>query len=201
MEEDRRQALAARGASRLLLVDADTAAPEAADCLEDWIRLPASQDDIDARCRAIATRSMVHNSETPALDPDGVLRVGAGWVSLPPLEARLMSALLDRFGAVVSRDNLSRTGWPTGAPGRNALDVHMLRSEPFVRVATYWKPANCKWFSRPDGPPLLQLPLPRRHRRDSDLSMPVAWLAPSRRRVRNEWARQSEGSHRRYRRR
>ena len=104
IEEDRRQALAARGASRLLLVDADTAAPEAADCLEDWIRLPASQDDIDARCR-----------------------VGAGWVSLPPLEARLMSALLDRFGAVVSRDNLSRTGWPTGAPGRNALDVHMLR--------------------------------------------------------------------------
>ena len=127
MEEDRRQALAARGASRLLLVDADTHAPEAADCLEDWIRLPASQDDIDARCRAIATRSMVHNSETPALDPDGVLRIGAGWVSLPPLEARLMSALLDRFGAVVSRDNLSRTGWPTGAPGRNALDVHMLR--------------------------------------------------------------------------
>ena len=35
--------------------------------------------------------------------------------------------LLDRFGAVVSRDNLSRTGWPMGAPGRNALDVHMLR--------------------------------------------------------------------------
>ena len=127
LEEDRRQALAARGASRLLLVDADTQAPEAADCLEDWIRLPASQDDIDARCRAIATRSRVHNYETPVLDPDGVLRVGACWVSLPPLEARLMSALLDRSGAVVSRDNLSRNGWPTSAPGRNALDVHMLR--------------------------------------------------------------------------
>lgn len=127
LEEDRRHALAARGASRLLLVDAETPAPEAADCLEDWIRLPASQDDIDARCRAIAARAMLHSSETPGLDPDGVLRVGAGWVSLPPLEARLMSALLDRFGAVVSRDNLSRSGWPTGAPGRNALDVHMLR--------------------------------------------------------------------------
>jgi len=127
LEEDRRCALSARGTSRLLLVDADTAAPEAIDCLEDWIRLPASQDDIDARCRALATRSMVHNSEAPGLDPDGVLRMGTGWVSLPPLEARLMTALLDRFGAVVSRDNLSRTGWPMGAPGRNALDVHMLR--------------------------------------------------------------------------
>jgi hypothetical protein len=127
LEEDRRLALVARGALRLLLVDADMPAPEAADCLEDWIRLPASQDDVDARCRGLASRSMAHSSEAPELDPDGVLRVGAGWVSLPPLEARLMSALLDRFGAVVSRDNLSRTGWPTGAPGRNALDVHMLR--------------------------------------------------------------------------
>lgn len=53
--------------------------------------------------------------------------MGLGWVSVPPLEARLLSTLLDRFGAVVSRDNLSRSGWPTGAPGRNALDVHMLR--------------------------------------------------------------------------
>lgn len=127
VEEERRQALGARGVSRLLLVDPDAPAPEAGDCLEDWIRLPASQDDIDARCRGLALRSMTHSSQTPALDLDGVLRVGAHWVSLPPLEARLMAALLDRFGAVVSRDNLSRSGWPTGAPGRNALDVHMLR--------------------------------------------------------------------------
>lgn len=127
LEEDRRRALLARGAPRLLLVDAETVAPEVTDCLEDWVRLPADQDDIDARCRALATRAIAHGPATPALDPDGVLRVGPGWVSLPPLEARLMAALLDRFGAVVSRDNLARSGWPTGAPGRNALDVHMLR--------------------------------------------------------------------------
>ena len=35
--------------------------------------------------------------------------------------------LLDRMGAVVSRDALARAGWPDGAPGRNALDVHVLR--------------------------------------------------------------------------
>lgn len=127
LEEDRRRALLARGAPRLLLVDAETVAPEVTDCLEDWVRLPADQDDIDVRCRALATRAIAHGPATPALDPDGVLRVGPGWVSLPPLEARLMAALLDRFGAVVSRENLARSGWPTGAPGRNALDVHMLR--------------------------------------------------------------------------
>jgi DNA-binding response OmpR family regulator len=38
-----------------------------------------------------------------------------------------MASLLDRFGAVVSREQLAKTGWPRGAPGRNALDVHMLR--------------------------------------------------------------------------
>jgi DNA-binding response OmpR family regulator len=63
----------------------------------------------------------------PMLDDDGVLRVGDRWVSLPPVEARLTDALLDRFGAVVSRDALGRAGWPAGSPGRNALDVHMLR--------------------------------------------------------------------------
>src|SRR3546814_16916601 len=48
-------------------------------------------------------------------------------VSLPPVEARLTAALLDRYGAVVSRDALARAGWPNGSPGRNALDVHVLR--------------------------------------------------------------------------
>jgi DNA-binding response OmpR family regulator len=56
-----------------------------------------------------------------------VLRLGGSWVSLPPVEARLMQALIDRYGAVVSRDQLARSGWPKGAPGRNALDVHVLR--------------------------------------------------------------------------
>ena len=56
-----------------------------------------------------------------------MLRLGDRWVSLPPVEARLTAALLERFGAVVSRDALARSGWPGGSPGRNALDVHVLR--------------------------------------------------------------------------
>ena len=46
---------------------------------------------------------------------------------LPPVEARLTRLLLDRLGAVVSREALAKAGWPDGAPGRNALDVHVLR--------------------------------------------------------------------------
>ena len=56
-----------------------------------------------------------------------MLRFDGAWVPLPPVEARLTEALLQRFGAVVSREALARAGWPDGAPGRNALDVHVLR--------------------------------------------------------------------------
>ena len=63
----------------------------------------------------------------PEIDEDGVLRVGGEWVSLPPVDHRLATALVERFGAVVSREALARAGWPGGAPARNALDVHVLR--------------------------------------------------------------------------
>jgi lactoylglutathione lyase len=119
--------LAAQGVPRLIMIDGDEAPPALIDCAEDWVRLPASQTDIDARCAAILARCSGHGAERPVLDVDGVLRCGTEWVSLPPVEARLLEALLDRFGAVVSRDALSRSGWPAGAPGRNALDVHVLR--------------------------------------------------------------------------
>lgn len=97
------------------------------DDLEDWIRLPAGEVDIQARVEGLRRRVVARVRPVPALDDDGVLRLADHWVSLPPVEARLTAALLDRYGAVVSRDALGRAGWPAGAPGRNALDVHMLR--------------------------------------------------------------------------
>jgi DNA-binding response OmpR family regulator len=82
---------------------------------------------VRTRTEGLTVRGSVHNELVPELDDHGVLRFGADWVPLPPVEARLISALLERIGAVVSRESLSRAGWPTGAPGRNALDVHVLR--------------------------------------------------------------------------
>ncbi len=112
---------------RLLLVEGDTVAPTAADCLEDWIRVPADEVDVRSRIDGLTHRHNAHRNDLPNLDRDGVLRFGGAWVPLPPVEARLMGALVGRFGAVVSRDQLARAGWPEGAPGRNALDVHVLR--------------------------------------------------------------------------
>jgi two-component system OmpR family response regulator len=112
---------------RLLLVE-DGRLPAVDDCLEDWIRVPADEAELAQRVATLRARANVHGVDgDPALDEDGVLRLGPLWVSLPPVEARLTAALLERVGAVVSREALARAGWPAGAPGRNALDVHVLR--------------------------------------------------------------------------
>jgi two-component system, OmpR family, response regulator len=125
-EQDRREELRRAGQPRLLLVERG-APPIPTDELEDWIRLPADDLDLRVRVEALRRRTGADAASVPLLDDDGVLRLGDRWVSLPPVEARLTAALLERFGAVVSREALARSGWPGGSPGRNALDVHVLR--------------------------------------------------------------------------
>jgi DNA-binding response OmpR family regulator len=126
-EQARRDELRREGRARLLLLEDGAAPPHAIDDLEDWIRVPAGDLDLQARVDLLRRRVEARVDPAPVLDDDGVLRLGDRWVSLPPVEARLTAALLDRYGAVVSRDALARAGWPDGAPGRNALDVHVLR--------------------------------------------------------------------------
>jgi hypothetical protein len=128
LDAPRREELAAAGVPRLLLIEADAAPPPPDDCLEDWLRVPASDDDVQAKIAALTRRAVSHAATgAPELDEYGMLRFAGRWVSLPPVEARLTEALVQRMGAVVSRESLARAGWPDGAPGRNALDVHVLR--------------------------------------------------------------------------
>jgi hypothetical protein len=139
-ERSERDRLSALGRPRLLLVAPDVPAPAVEDPLEDWVRVPTADPDVRARIETLRRRAASTGgpvSEEPSLDDDGVLRWHGRWVSLPPVEARLTRALLDRFGAVVGREALARAGWPEGAPGRNALDVHMLRLRR--RIATLAK--------------------------------------------------------------
>jgi DNA-binding response OmpR family regulator len=126
-EQERLEQLRSEGRPRLLLVDEGVAPPLVIDCLEDWTRTPADDLDVRARVSVLELRSVQREPDQPLLDDDGVLHHSGSWVALPPVEARLMAALLERIGTVVSRDALARAGWPSGAPGRNALDVHVLR--------------------------------------------------------------------------
>ena len=125
-DQVRRAELHEVGCPRLLLIE-EGPPPLPVDDLEDWIRMPAGEADLRARVDGLRQRASERVRPMPELDDDGVLRLDGRWVSLPPVEARLATVLLGRFGAVVSRDALAHAGWPEGAPGRNALDVHMLR--------------------------------------------------------------------------
>ncbi|MFM7223934.1 MAG: winged helix-turn-helix domain-containing protein [Actinomycetota bacterium] len=114
------------GIPRLLVVDVAAEPPIAGDCLEDWVVQGASEREIDTRRRALVQRARLH-AVSPHIDGDGLLHFRDRWVSLSPVEQSIATALLDRFGAVVARDELAERAWPSGAPTRNALDVHVLR--------------------------------------------------------------------------
>ena len=126
-EEERLDRLRSERRPRLLLVESGAAPPLPADELEDWIRVPAQEVDMMARLAGLERRHRELGSVRPEVGDDGVLRMGGTWVSLPPVDHRLATALVERFGAVVSREALAKAGWPDGTPARNALDVHVLR--------------------------------------------------------------------------
>lgn len=125
-EEARRAQLGAAGVPRLLLLDGALGPPESVDPLEDWIRIPAAEGDVDARVATLVARAG-RALAAPTVDDDGLFHHRGRWVTLSPVERALAAALVDRFGSVVGRDVLVRRAWPGGSPTRNALDVHVLR--------------------------------------------------------------------------
>lgn len=124
---DRRERLRSLRQPRILLIEGDVPAPLTPDPLEDWVRLPVERADLNTRMQALAIAAEHRGDDAPTIDEWGVLRFCGRQATLPPLEARLARPLVQQFRSVISRDELSRVGWPEGAPGRNALDVHILR--------------------------------------------------------------------------
>ena len=125
-EQDRLLSLRSASAPRLLFVEPGDEPPQSSDCLEDWVRVPVDERELRARVDALIARASHHNLR-PEMEGDGILRFRGRWVDLPPVEHSLVAALVERFGAVVGRDALTRRAWPTERPTRNALDVHMSR--------------------------------------------------------------------------
>jgi two-component system, OmpR family, response regulator len=124
-EADRLERLRARREPRLVVVEAGPP-PVTEDWLEDWLRTPVDEEEVRIRLETLRARAR-HQSDELVLE-DGVLRIGRHVVVLPPIQARLASALLERRNAVVSRDTLLRRGWPDEKPkDRNVLDVHLAR--------------------------------------------------------------------------
>ncbi len=131
-EEERRASLLDCGTPRLLLVGRTALPPVSSDPREDWVRMPSSDRDIQARVAGLTLRCREQDSgptpgPTLSLDNDGILSNGRNWVALPPIEAALVGALLDSSGSVVSRATLQNAAWPDRDTPPNTLDVHMTR--------------------------------------------------------------------------
>jgi hypothetical protein len=131
-EADLREQLAAIGRPRVLLVESGDSPPLGFDALEDWIRMPASAEDLNARCRVLRRRSL---ARTPIhLDEDGLLHRGRAWVALTPVDLRLFEVLHARQGRVVSRAQLLGTLRPSlSEDDVRALDSSMRRLRQRVR--------------------------------------------------------------------
>ena len=126
-EEARLAELRQAGSARLVMVETGSTPPLSTDALEDWVRLPVDDEDLRHRMLVLTERVRASGDDLPDLDENGLLRFHGAWVSLPPVEHRLMAALIERFRAVVSREMLARAGWPDNVPDRNVLDVHIVR--------------------------------------------------------------------------
>jgi DNA-binding response OmpR family regulator len=113
------------GAPRLLLVAPGVDAPACTECGEDWIRLPATDEDLRVRAATVAARAARHVAH-PEVTPDGRIVFGDHWAPLSTIEGSLAAVLCDNFGSVVSHSSLDE-----GCGGRslspNAIRVHMMR--------------------------------------------------------------------------
>jgi hypothetical protein len=127
-DQDRRRELADLGVPRLLLVDSDAPPPVCTDALEDWIRLPSDERDIDARMNGLRARASSWAPSTrPELDGHGRLLRGNRWVALSPTEEELCALLIGEFGHVVSDKELMAQAWPQGTGTPTGLRLQMTR--------------------------------------------------------------------------
>ncbi|MGF0168088.1 helix-turn-helix domain-containing protein [Streptomyces albidoflavus] len=130
------------GLLRLLVVERNHEPPTCSDIREDWIRMPTTNEDFQARLTALKLRSVANT--VPYLDQDGILHMGTGAVAVSPGEAQVLYLLIQRFGRTTAREELrARLSEGGKEASRNALDLHIKRIRRRVRplglsIRTAW---------------------------------------------------------------
>jgi hypothetical protein len=123
--------LRAAGTPRLLLIAPDTPAPLSTDCDEDWIRMPAPEDDVQVRASMLLARSDRHGPR-PSMKGDGRVAFRGRWVAVSQTEEAIARVLLDRFGEVVDIEALI-AGCGDQSPSEGAIRVHLTRLRKRLR--------------------------------------------------------------------
>jgi len=142
-ESARRDRYRSLGVMRLLVVEAGVCPPVCTDALEDWVRAPIRQDDLQARIAAL--RARFEADRRPTVDPHGVVRYGGRSATLSPTGTDLLERLARDFGELVDRDELLRHCLPDRdrTVSRNALDLHIMRVRRRIKplgltIRTVW---------------------------------------------------------------
>jgi DNA-binding winged helix-turn-helix (wHTH) protein len=89
-----------------------------------------TRDDADEVIAATFAPIGYDELDAPILDDDGLLRFGGRWVALTPVQSRVVTLLLDRFGETVTTyDELRTAAWgaTTRSPQALATLVKRLR--------------------------------------------------------------------------
>jgi hypothetical protein len=118
---------------RLLLLEPGVSPPELAGPSEDWLRLPASAEDVAAR--AAVLRSRAASPDRPSLDDAGLLRVGDRWVAMSPAQVPVVSLLVERFERVVRTEEIAEAYATAGGSG-SSMAVRTLMGRIAARATT-----------------------------------------------------------------
>jgi hypothetical protein len=127
-QADERDRLDRQRWPRLLLLNVETEAPTSSSCLEDWMRVPATDGDVRLRIANLEARFARH-APSPTLDAAGQLTFRGDYVFVTPREAAIAGELVRRFRTVVSDTHLIAQAWPDGDGTSDRLRavVHRLR--------------------------------------------------------------------------
>lgn len=140
-EHERLERVRSSATPVLLLVEPGGVPPAPLGELEDWARTDTDALEIHARITALAARADALDAAPGEVDEAGILRVGAHWQPLAPIDARIMAELLAHAGEAVSHAQLKRVGWDDATLSNDVLRVHMVRlrrriAEAGLRIRT-----------------------------------------------------------------
>jgi hypothetical protein len=141
-----RKALANAGIPRVLLVQAGDEPPAPLGVDEGWVRMDATDDEIDQCARAVLER--LATSDLINSMGDGVWSHLGCTFRLTPLQGHVFAELVAQRGTTVTHERLTAVGWPGKPVNLVALDSAIQRiREQLVGTGLHIRTVRCVGYA------------------------------------------------------